>query len=190
MSADKREPDNARSRTITWANPRMLAGTARSMSGLEFMRKIMQGEVPLPPIMELIDFQFTRVEPGEITIEFEASEFHYNPIGMVHGGIACTLLDSAMSCAVYASLPTGMAFTTLQLNVNFIRTISLESGLLRCEGKVVHGGARTATAEARLVDTKGKLYAHSATTCLTTPSSRPDRATRRDAARLREVGTP
>lgn len=156
----------ARTRTISWEDPRTLFGIARTMSGLDFMRKIMRGEVRLPPIMELIDFQFTRVEPGEVHIGFTPQEFHFNPIGAVHGGVACTLLDSAMSCAIYAAIPAGTAFTTLQLNVHLIRGIGLETGTMRCEGAVTHCGTRTGTAEAKLVDAKGRLYAHASTTCL------------------------
>lgn len=156
----------ARTRTISWEDPRTLFGIARTMSGLDFMRKILHGEVRLPPVMELIDFRFARVDPGEVDFTFTPQEFHFNPIGAVHGGIACTLLDSAMSCAIYAAIPAGTAFTTLQLNVHLIRGIGLETGPMRCEGKVAHCGARTGTAEARLLDAKGRLYAHASTTCL------------------------
>lgn len=158
-----------RTRTITWEDPRKLFAVARTMSGLEFTRQVMRGEVRLPPIMELVDFRFTRVEPGEIEIEMTPQEFHFNPIGAVHGGIACTLLDSAMSCAVYAALPAGTAFTTLQLNVNLVRSVTLDSGPLRAEGKVTHSGTRTATAQAQLLDMQGRLYAHSSTTCMVFP---------------------
>jgi uncharacterized protein (TIGR00369 family) len=161
-------PDN-RTRTITWEDPRKLFGIASAMSGLELMRKMMEGEVRLPPIMELVDFRFRRVDPGEVDFVFTPQEFHFNPIGAVHGGVACTLLDSAMSCAVYAAIPQGTAFTTLQLNVNLIRSITLDSGELRCEGKVTHKGGRTATAEARMVDAGGRLYAHGTTTCMVFP---------------------
>jgi uncharacterized protein (TIGR00369 family) len=157
---------SSRTRTITWPDPREQFRVARSMTGLELIRKMVTGDLARPPIMELIDFRFTRAEHGAVTIECTPQEMHFNPIGVVHGGIHCTLLDSAMSCAVYCSLPLGMAFTTLQVNVHFIRSIVLESGLLRCDGKVVHSGSRTATAEARLVDSQGKLYAHASTTCL------------------------
>ncbi len=171
IARSERVQNATRTRTFTWEDPRKLFGIANTMSGLELMRKMMQGEVRLPPIMELVDFRFRRVDPGELDFVFTPQEFHFSPIGTVHGGIACTLLDSAMSCAVYAAIPAGAAFTTLQLNVNLIRPITLESGELRCEGKVAHLGARTATAEARLVDAKGKLYAHGSTTCMIFPAA-------------------
>ncbi|AEG91561.1 PaaI family thioesterase [Ramlibacter tataouinensis] len=173
QQTDRREEilNATRTRTFTWEDPHKLFGIARTMSGLELMRKMMGGEIRLPPIMELVDFRLRRVDPGEVDFVFMPQEFHFSPIGTVHGGIACTLLDSAMSCGVYAAIPAGAAFTTLQLNVNLIRPITLESGELRCEGKVAHLGARTATAEARLVDSGGRLYAHSSTTCMIFPAT-------------------
>lgn len=161
---------DVRTRTFSWHDPKLSVQPALSMSGLEFIRKVMNGEADLPPIMELVSFRFVKAEPGEVTCEFEPAEFHYNPIGAVHGGIACTLLDSAMSCSVYASLPAGMVFTTLHVDVSFVRPISLETGVMRCEGKVVHSGSRIATAEARLIDMSGKIYAHGTTTCLVFPT--------------------
>jgi uncharacterized protein (TIGR00369 family) len=158
-----------RTRTFTWVDPLMAAGVARKVGGLEYTRMVMRGETPLPPICELVGFRFVRVEPGEIGIEFDPKEYHYNAIATVHGGIPCTLLDSAMSCAVYTAIPVDHGFTTLQVNINFVRQIVVGTGVMRCDGKVAFGGSRIATAEARLVDAKGKLYAHGTTTCMTFP---------------------
>lgn len=155
-----------RVRTISWGDPAIGAEVARSMSGVDFVRKIMRGEVPAPPIMDLIGFRLVKVEPGEVTFEFEPAEIHYNPMGGVHGGVVTTLLDSAMGLAVLAQLPLGSGFSTLEVKVNFVRGISAETGTLLAEGKVVHPGAKVATAESRLVDRQGKLYAHGTTTCL------------------------
>jgi uncharacterized protein (TIGR00369 family) len=109
------------------------------------------------------------VAAGEIGIEFDPAEYHYNVIGSVHGGITCTLLDSAMSIAVHTTLPADYGFATLQMNSHFVRPITARTGLMRCEGKVTHSGTRIATAEGRLVDTNGKLYAHGTATCMTFP---------------------
>jgi uncharacterized protein (TIGR00369 family) len=162
--------DNAgakpRVRTFSWGDPAIGMEVARSLSGVDFVRQIMRGEIPAPPIMDLIDFRLVKVEPGEVTFQFEPAEFHYNPMGGVHGGVVSTLLDSAMGLSVLTQLPPGSGFSTLEVKVNFVRAISAKTGTLLAEGKIVHLGARVATAEARLVDPQGKLHAHATTTCL------------------------
>jgi uncharacterized protein (TIGR00369 family) len=97
------------------------------------------------------------------------SEYHYNPAGVVHGGMAATLLDSAMGIAVLSSLPAGMIFTTLELKVNFLRAMTTTTGEVRAEGNVVHLGRTTAVVEARLTDATGKLLATASSTCLIMP---------------------
>ncbi|HXZ02455.1 MAG TPA: PaaI family thioesterase [Stellaceae bacterium] len=163
-----RESDTSkpRVRTFSWGDPAIGADVARSSSGVDFVRKIMLGEVPAPPIMDLVDFRLVKVEPGAVSFEFEPAEIHYNPMGGVHGGIVSTLLDSAMGLSVLSQLPPGSGFSTLEIKVNFVRGITEETGTLRAEGKIVHPGAKVATAEARLVDRQGKLYAHGTTTCI------------------------
>jgi uncharacterized protein (TIGR00369 family) len=136
------------------------------MSGFEFLQKIISGELPRPPLASLMDFQIVELEEGGAVFAVDPAEYHYNPIGVVHGGLAATLLDSAMGCAVHSMLPTGSGYTTLELKVNFIRAITAETGRVRAEGKLIHLGGRTATAEGRVIDESGKLYAHATTTCL------------------------
>ena len=103
---------------------------------------------------------------GLAVFECEPAEQHYNPIGVVHGGLAMTLLDSAMGCCVHTRLPAGTAYTTLEVKVNLVRAITAKTGLIRATGKVIHLGGKTATAEGRLEDAAGKLYAHGTTTCI------------------------
>ena len=105
-------------------------------------------------------------EPIPAVFAVEPAEYHYNPIGVVHGGVAATLLDSAMGCAVHSALPAGAGYTSLEIKVNFVRPLTAETGRVRCEAKLIHLGGRTATAEGRVVDEAGKLYAHGTTTCL------------------------
>jgi uncharacterized protein (TIGR00369 family) len=155
-----------RIRTFSWSDPAIGVEAARSLSGLDFVRKLLSGEIPAPPVTELMGFRLVEVEPGAVVFAFEPAEFHYNPMGAVHGGVISTLLDSAMGISVLTHLPPGTGFSTLEIKVNFVRSISSKSGTLSAEGKVIHLGARTATAEARLVDREGKLCAHSTTTCL------------------------
>lgn len=147
-------------------DPLELAARGRELSGLEYIRLIFDGELPQPPIAELMGFRGVECEHGRAVFEMSPGPQHYNPIGTVHGGVALTLLDSAMGCAVHTTLGAGVGYTTLELKTNFVRPIRAETGLIRCEGTVVHGGSRVATAEGRLVDATGKLLAHGTTTCL------------------------
>jgi uncharacterized protein (TIGR00369 family) len=155
-----------RSRTITWEDPRTLAEAGRHLSGLEYLQKIVDGELPRPPMGVLLGFGITELSEGRAVFVVEPDEYHYNPIGVVHGGLAATLLDSAMGCAVHSTLPKGASYTTLEIKLNYIRPITAETGRVLCEAKVIHVGRRTATAEGRVTDGAGKLYAHATTTCI------------------------
>jgi uncharacterized protein (TIGR00369 family) len=158
---------DTRTRTITWADPVQYAERLATLSGLEAMQAIVDGDVPPPPIGQLLDFRPVEVSDGRAVFEVQPAEFHYNPIGVVHGGLALTLLDSAMGCAIHTTLPAGTAYTTLEVNANLVRAITRDGGLLRCVGTVLHRGRRQATAEGKLVDAEsGKLFAHGTTTCL------------------------
>src|SRR5438105_5412238 len=118
----------SRSRTITWEDPVATAARAAEMSGLDYVRAIGTGDVPPPPIAVLMDFRPVEVEEGHAVFAVTPAEFHYNPIGVVHGGLAATLLDSAMGCAVQTTLPTGIAYTTLEVKVNFARPMTRDTG--------------------------------------------------------------
>jgi uncharacterized protein (TIGR00369 family) len=155
-----------RSLNISWSDPRVLADAARSMSGIEFLQSIRDGKLPAPPIAELLGMRLAEVERGHAVFEVTPAEHHYNPIGVVHGGLAMTLLDSAMACSVQTQIPAGSGYTTLEVKVNLVRPITMQTGKLRAIGKVLHGGNRIATAEGRLEDASGKLYAHGTTTCI------------------------
>ncbi len=155
-----------RTRTVGWEDPAPGAEAAREMAGLDYLRAMLRGELPEPPIARLIGFGFVEVEEGRVVFECEPAEYHYNPIGSVHGGLACTLFDSAMGCAIQTELPAGVGYTTVELKVNFLRPITTQTGRLLCEGNTIHVGGRIATAEARLTDASGKLYGHATTTCM------------------------
>jgi uncharacterized protein (TIGR00369 family) len=157
---------NSRTRTVTWEDPRALAKAAAGLSGLEYLQQIVAGELPPPPIGVLMDFRIAELSVGRAVFLVTPAEYHYNPIGVVHGGVAATLLDSAMGCAVHSTLPAGVGYTTLEIKVNYIRPMSAETGEVRCEANIIHVGGRTATAEGRVVDQAGKLYAHGTTTCI------------------------
>jgi uncharacterized protein (TIGR00369 family) len=134
------------------------------MSGLEFLDSVKGARSA--PIAETLDFRLTEVAEGRVVFEFEPAEYHYNPIGTVHGGMACTLCDSAMGAAVHSTLPQGSGYTSLEVKVNFLRPITAGTGPMRCEGEVISRGARVALAQARLLDAAGKLYAHATSTCM------------------------
>jgi uncharacterized protein (TIGR00369 family) len=155
-----------RTRTYGWEDPLETVSQAAGLSGLEALQAMARGEIPSPPIAHTLGFAGFEVEHGRATFAVEPAEFHYNPIGVVHGGLALALLDSAMGCAVHTTLEAGVAYTTLEVKANFVRALTAETGIVRCTGVVVHGGRTVATAEGRIVDEAGKLYAHGTSTLL------------------------
>jgi uncharacterized protein (TIGR00369 family) len=158
-----------RTRTVSWEDPRIGAQAGAGMPGLEYLHAIMAGKLPPAPLAQTVGFALVEAEDGRAVFEIEPMEFHYNPSGAVHGGIACTLLDSAMGCAVHTTLPAGVGYSTVELKVNLVRAITARTGLLRAEGLIIHRGNRIATAEGFLRDREGRLYAHGTTTCLILP---------------------
>ncbi|MGW5646872.1 PaaI family thioesterase [Saccharopolyspora sp. NPDC003752] len=138
-----------------------------TMSGLELMRWVQSERTDdIPSIGRLLGMRFDEVEHGRIVISLETRPDFANPLGTVHGGIAATLLDSAMACAVHTTLPAGVGYTTLELKVNYIRAARTDGRTLTAEGNVIHAGRSTATAEGKVLDEHGKLMAHATTTCL------------------------
>src|SRR5215472_2442652 len=158
-----------RTRTFTWQDPMASAVLARERSGMEVLQAVIDGTLPPPPIAELLAMELVEVHEGHAVFAVEPAEWMYNPIGSVHGGIAATLLDSCMGCAIHTTLPAGVGYTTLEIKVNFVRPILGNTGMLRAEGKIISGGKRIGTAEGRVVDSEGRLYAHGTTTCLIFP---------------------
>jgi uncharacterized protein (TIGR00369 family) len=157
---------SARRLTDEWQDPKSALETGKGLAGLAYLTAIRDGRLPPPPVAALIGFHLAEVAEGRAVFVFEPGEHHYNPLGSVHGGVVATLLDSAMGCAVHSTLPRGRFYTTLEIKVNYVRAVTAAAGELRAEGTVIHVGRQAATAEARLVDASGKLYAHATTTCL------------------------
>lgn len=155
-----------RTRSYSWDDPFVVLEHAAGLSGLQVMQKMAAGDLPQPPIAETLGFRLTEAQPGHAVFEAEPAEFHYNPIGIVHAGLASTLLDSAMGCAFVTTLEAGVRWTTLELKANFTRPMTLETGRVRCTGSVVHPGRRVVTTEARLEDLRGRLFAHATSTIL------------------------
>jgi uncharacterized protein (TIGR00369 family) len=162
-----RDPGDTRRRELTWQDPVPSAAAGATMAGLDYIRAIMAGELPPPPIAVLMRMTPVDVSEGHAVFEGDPGEEHYNPIGVVHGGYASTLLDSAMGCAVHTTLPAGVAYTTLSLEVKFVRPISRDTGVVRAEAEVLHRGRTQATVDARLTASEsGKLLATATSTCL------------------------
>lgn len=140
--------------------------TLKTMSGLEFLRGIVDGRLPAPPIADLLGFRLAEVAPGFALFTMTPGLKHYNPISLVHGGVAATLLDSCMSCAVQTHCEPGTGYATLEIKVNFVRAITDQTGPIRAEGRSLYVGRRSGTAEGKLIDANGTLLAHSTTTCM------------------------
>lgn len=136
------------------------------MSGLEYLRKIMTGELPPSGMVQLLGLKLVEVGEGRVVFTVQPDERHYNGLGIAHGGLAAALLDSALGCAINATMPAGKVFTTLEMKINYVRPITRERGALRCEANMIHVGGRVATAEGRITDADGKLYAHGTATCM------------------------
>ena len=163
----------SRTRVVSWEDPTSAVQLGKTVSGIEYLRALQAGELPPPPFAVLMGIWITEVSEGRVVFAAEPGEYHYNPLGTVHGGVMATLLDSALGCAVQSLLPAGTSYTTLELKVNYLRPVTTKTGMVYAEGKIIHLGGRIATAEARLTDAAGKLYAHGTTTCIILRSSPP-----------------
>ena len=155
-----------RTRTYSWEDPHALSENMAGSSGLELLQKMAAGELPPPPIAETLGFRLVAASHGHAVFECEPAEFHYNPIGVVHAGLAMTLMDSAMGLAFVTTIEAGVRWTTLELKANFTRALTAETGVVRCTGSVIHPGRRVATTEARVEDAEGRLCAHGTSTIL------------------------
>jgi uncharacterized protein (TIGR00369 family) len=159
--------ERLRTRSFSWQDPAATAAAAIELPGLQVMQAIIDGTLPPPPIARLLDFEVLEVEDGRAVFAMEPAEWMYNPIGSVHGGIAATILDSCMGCAVHTTLEAGVAYTTTDLQVRYLRAMSDTTGRVLAEGRVIHRGKRTATAEGRLfVESDERLLAHGTTGCV------------------------
>src|SRR5690606_35324657 len=155
-----------RTRTYAWVNPLEIAEKGKMISGFDCLNGMLKGEIPLPPIAKTLGFHPLSVEEGKVTFEFEPREFHYNPIGSVQGGVISTVLDTVMGCALHSKLAQGVAYTTLELKINFTKAVTYKSGRMIAEGRLIHFGKSTALIEADLKNEEGLLYAHGVCTCM------------------------
>ena len=155
-----------RTRTYEWDDPFALRDAMVAQSGLELMQLMVAGKLPPPPIAKTLGFRLAEVGPGHARFDCVPAEFHYNPIGIVHAGLALTLMDSAMGVAFVTTLEQPVGWTTLEVKANFTRALTVETGVIRCTGSVIHSGRRVATTEARIEDAQGRLCAHGTSTIM------------------------
>ena len=162
-----------RSRTITWYDPMQVAAASLSMSGIELLEAVRDGLVPPPPISQLFRMGIRAVEPGRVEFTCQLDESAYNPIGVVHGGLLCTMLDTVVGCAVHTTLPVGSGYTSIEIGVSYLRPVHGTSGPLVAVGTVVKPGRRVAFAEGSVTDAGGKLVATATSTLLVFSTTEP-----------------
>jgi uncharacterized protein (TIGR00369 family) len=155
-----------RSRQVSWDDPMRTARGAAGRTGLQFLTMLAHGELAPPPILQTLGIELASIEPGRAVFTFEPQEYHYNPIGSVHGGVYATLLDSAAGCAVHSMLPANVGYTSIDLTVKFLGAIRVGSGTVTCTGTLDHLGRRTALARADLIDANGRKLATAISSCL------------------------
>lgn len=155
-----------RERTVTWHDPMVGAGAALSMTGLDYLRAMADGTLPPPPISALMRMGLTSVEHGRVEFTCDPDESAYNPIGVVHGGLVCTLLDSVAGCALHSTLAAGRGYTSVEIKVNYLKAVTTRSGTLSAVGTVVKAGSRVGFTEGVVTDASGAVVATASSTLL------------------------
>ena len=155
--------------TFQWVDPAQVLAETAKLSGIEYMEGLRDGTVPPPPIAVLMQFSAVEVEVGKVVFGCRPSHAHYNPIGMVHGGLVCTLLDTVTGCAAHTTLPAGVGYTSIEIKVNYLRPVLADTGLLTGTGQVIKGGNRVIFAEGNVTDSTGNLVATASSTLLVRP---------------------
>jgi uncharacterized protein (TIGR00369 family) len=162
-------------RLVTWQSPSLYINQMRQMSGTEYIDAVRAGDMPVSPMLKLLDIHGREWHEGYALFTVVPQEFHYNPMGIAHGGLACALLDTAMAVSVMTMLPQGVGYVTLEIKINFTKPMVSDSGEMRAEGRAIHVGSKTATADGRIMDANGVIYAHGTTTLLLTRPELPQR---------------
>jgi uncharacterized protein (TIGR00369 family) len=173
MTQTQVDGDSTRRREYAWTDPGATVAALGGRAGIDVLRAMIAGELPPPPVAMMMGFEAVEFDVGRAVFALTPGETHYNPLGTVHGGVIATLLDSAAGCAVHSTLPHGSGYTTVDLHTTFLRPVTAASGRVTAEGSVLSRGSRTALAEARLTDERGRLLAHATSTCLVLDLSRP-----------------
>ncbi|TDL38927.1 PaaI family thioesterase [Arthrobacter nitrophenolicus] len=165
-----------RSETFSWTDPKVGLKHLPTMSGLDFLSGMRDGSIPRPPMASLMNLRLLAVENGRVEFECRPGEAHYNPLGVVHGGLACTLLDTVVGCAAHSTLAAGLGYTSIDLSVSYLRPITLQHAVLRAEGTVVKTGSRVIFAEGRVLAPDGGLLATATSSLLVFAAAPPAQA--------------
>jgi uncharacterized protein (TIGR00369 family) len=155
-----------RFKTVTWHSPGPSTAKGLAMSGVDYLRAMVDGDLPQPPIAGLMQFELVDVEPGRVVFTCVPDESAYNPIGAIHGGLICTLLDSVTGSAVHSTLPQGKGYTSVEIKVNYLKAVRINSGVLTATGTVVKAGSRVGFAEGVVTDAGGAVVATATSTLL------------------------
>ncbi|MBA4394479.1 MAG: PaaI family thioesterase [Desulfobacca sp.] len=161
----KNKSTTRRRHTVSWEDPKISTRDPSAMSGLDYLQAIQEGTIQPPPAAKLIGYRIAEVEKGRTVFELVPAEYHYNPFATVHGGILSTLLDTTMTSTILSTLAIGFSCSTLEIKVNFIRPVSTETSLVRCEARLIHLGKTVGIAEGKVTDLQNKLYAYGISTC-------------------------
>jgi uncharacterized protein (TIGR00369 family) len=165
-TADRNGWGQERSRTVTWHDPGPSTAAGLTMAGVDYLRAMVDGDLPQPPIAGLMQFGVVSAEPGRVVFSCQPDESAYNPIGAIHGGLICTLLDSVTGCAIHSTLPQGKGYTSVEIKVNYLKAVRLSSGQLTATGTVVKSGSRVGFAEGVVTDASGAVVATATSTLL------------------------
>ena len=172
MTAELVDTDNRadwgpqRSKTVTWHDPGPSTAKGLAMAGVDYLRAMADGTLPQPPIGGLMEFRIAEANEGRVVFTCQPDESAYNPIGAIHGGLVCTLLDSVTGCAVHSTLPQGKGYTSIEIKVNYLKAVRPSSGPLIAAGTVVKSGSRVGFAEGVVTDASGAVVATASSTLL------------------------
>ena len=155
-----------RSRTVTWHDPAPAAAQGLALPGLDYLRSMVDGVLPPPPIAGLMQMALVEAEPGRVVFTCVPDESAYNPIGAVHGGLVCTLLDSVAGCALHSTLPQGRGYTSIEIKESYLKPVRASSGTLTAVGTVVKAGSRVSFTEGVVTDASGAVVATATSTLL------------------------
>lgn len=154
------------SRTVTWHDPLRSAAAGQALSGIDYLNAMVDGRIAPPPIAQLMQMDLTEAAPGRVVFTCRPDQSAYNPIGAVHGGLVCTLLDSVLGCALHSTLPAAKGYTSVEIKVSYLKAVRASSGLLTAVGTVVKVGSRVGFTEGVVTDESSALVATASSTLL------------------------
>jgi uncharacterized protein (TIGR00369 family) len=158
------ETSAIRTYTFTWQDIGAERAAVRGLSARAYLEAMRRGEIPPPPFAAVLGLALDEVEDGRVVFSLEPKDFMQNGLGILHGGVAASMFDTAVGCACLTVLPAGKAAVTMDLNLRYFKPLTTASGRIRCDGQVINAGRTTITSEGRLFDGKGRLCGHATAT--------------------------